>query len=106
MYEWEDGMGEISGFGGGYEAACRAMVKAGCEFLDSRPDLSPSFQESPQIFGVTLPDDQMKLVEEVMLAASGGDCTGAMMHACSRAVLAIKAKGWDWYKGKMSEKKA
>ena len=30
-YQYTDDMGEISGFGEGYEATCRAMVVAGLE---------------------------------------------------------------------------
>ena len=36
-YVYTDNMSEISGFGGGYEAACRAMVVAGLEHLDANP---------------------------------------------------------------------
>jgi len=30
--EWTSDMGEISGFGGSYEAGCRAMLDAGIAF--------------------------------------------------------------------------
>ena len=34
-YEFTPMMGEISGFGGSYEAGCRAMLKAAVEWLDA-----------------------------------------------------------------------
>jgi hypothetical protein len=36
--EWTPDMGEISGFGGSYEDGCRAMVKAGVEYIENSTD--------------------------------------------------------------------
>lgn len=43
-YEYTEGMGEISGFGGDYEQQCRAMVIAGVEWFDEHPDANPRFR--------------------------------------------------------------
>jgi len=37
-YKYTDDMGEISGFGGGYEQTCRNMVIAGIESFESSPE--------------------------------------------------------------------
>ena len=44
MYEWEEGMDEISGFGGSYEEGCRKMVKAGVE--ETRDKLAVKFAQN------------------------------------------------------------
>lgn len=82
-HPWREGMGEISGFGGGYEAACRDMVYAGLALLK------------------TTPDADEKAIEKAMLAACP-DCSGAMYGATTNAVLFIKAHGWEEYARRMT----
>ena len=100
-YEWAPKMGEISGFGGDYEAGCRLMVKAGCEWLDAHPDADPKFTGFKGVYGIIREDNaDAKALSEVMVDAAR-DCTGAMHQATVGAVLFIKAQGWDAYRKAM-----
>lgn len=108
--EWTDDMGEISGFSRGYEAACRAMVIAGIEWVDSNPQEDPVFSSYKGIYGVINPEnDAAKSLHQAMLAPPvffngkkiqdkvGDDCTGAMIQATTTHVLAYKQLGWEEY---------
>lgn len=102
-FEWTDDMDEISGFGGGYERTCRAMVSAGCAFLAAHPDLDPQFHGFKGIYGVIAEDnDAAKQLSKVVLDASNGDCSGAMHQASIGHVLAWKRMGsWEAYQAEM-----
>lgn len=116
--QWTEDMGEISGFGGGYEAVCRAMVLAGIAWVDGHPHADLKFEGSPQIFGVIIEkDDDAKSLTDTMMAApvyfegkllqerAGDDCTGAMHHASVSHVMAYKRLGWDEYCKQLRERK-
>lgn len=116
--EWSDDMGEISGFGGGYEAVCRAMVLAGIAWIDEHPDADPCFRGNKNIFGLILEDsDDAKELTAAMMDAPvvlnerliqehvRDDCTGAMHHAAVNHVLAYKRLGWDRYCQELREHK-
>lgn len=97
-YEYPEGTREISGFGGDYEAACRAMVKAGCEWFDEHPDAEPKFGTFKQIYGITTDEnDDAKSLTKTMLAAVADTPTGAMHQASLGHVFAIQKHGWDGY---------
>lgn len=102
-YKFTDNMREISGFGGGYENACREMVIAGVEWLDENKNANPEAKESPQIFGMTFDENEdMKELQDVMLEAVG-DCSGAMMHVSTNHVMFIAKNGWRKYCEEMEE---
>lgn len=102
-YQFTPDMREISGFGGGYESTCRAMLAAGLSWLDDHPDASPEFKGFPGIYGVISEEnDDAKAMTQAVIDAAEGDCTGAMHQATISAVLWIKANGWDAYVAKMS----
>lgn len=102
--EYTEKMGEISGFGGGYEQACRKMVLGGLDWLDKNPEANPVFQEFKNVYGVTTGEnDDMKNMQSAMFEASGKDCTGAMMQACTSHILFIKKNGWEKYVDEMSK---
>lgn len=82
-YPWPDIAGEISGFGGGYEAACRNMLYAGLRLLDENPDA---------------PDDEL---EEAILAVEP-ECSGAMFGAARGAARFIAREGWGEYVNRMT----
>lgn len=103
-YVWREGMGEISGFGGGYEDTCRAMVRAGCEWLDAHPEAKPEFRGYKNIYGIISEEnDDAKALTKAIVDASGGDCTGAMHQASVTHVLQIHAHDWEWYCAEMSK---
>ena len=96
-YEFEEGMSEISGFGGNYEDTCRRMVKAGLEWFDEHPEADPQFVGYEGIYGIISEEneDAKKLSKSVV--ASVNDCTGAMHQSTIGHILHIKKVGWDIY---------
>ncbi len=92
-YPWNDAMGEISGFGGGYEEACRDMVYAGLAWLESRPPKDLDLSSSTT--------DDARALDKVVLAACPG-CSGAMYGATTNAVAFIAKQGWATYVERMS----
>ena len=99
---YDSEMGEISGFGGGYEETCRKMALAGMQWFDEHPDADPKFHGYRGITGVISEDnDDAKALTDAIMAASGGDCTGAMHQACVSHALAYKRLGWDGYRAEM-----
>jgi hypothetical protein len=99
---YDSEMGEISGFGGGYEETCRRMALTGMKWLDDNPSADPKFHGYRGITGVISEDnDDAKALTAAVLAASGGDCTGAMHQAAINHALAYKRLGWDGYRAEM-----
>ena len=106
-YEWRPGMGKISGCGGSYEAACRAMVKAGCEWFEGHPDAKPEF-------GYYTDDDDVDNADACALEAailsgcpngspSWASRSWAIQTAAIGACLYIHAHGWEKYVEAMSD---
>jgi len=102
---WTDDMDEISGFGGGYEAACRAMVIAGLEWFDDHPESAPTFQTYEHVIGVSTPMTDCAKKLETAMSNAGGDVTGAMMQVTTNHVLWIHAHSWKEYHDSMVERK-
>lgn len=106
IYEFTEIMREISGFGGGYEAACRAMLKAGLEWGDKNPNADPKFHGFKNIYGIIQKDNEdAKALRKVVVRASGDDCSGAMHQAVISSILWIRKNGWDRYVEEMSKEK-
>lgn len=104
-YKHTEDMGEISGFGGGYEAVCQNMLDAGVKWLNEHPEANPDYKEFANIYGVTTDEnDDMKALQDVLVKASGNDCTGAMMQAVSGRLMFIKKNGWDKYCSELRKK--
>jgi hypothetical protein len=102
-YVFTPEMGEISGFGGGYEEMCRTMLRAGMEWLDAHPEADPHFKGYQNVFGVTLDENaDAKALSDAVVAPTNGDCTGAMHQAVITACLFIRKNGWDEYVRQMS----
>lgn len=102
MYEFTEGMGEISGFGGGYEECCRVMLKAALEWMDVHPDANPRYSSLENVFGLLRSEEEAaKKMDRAMMDAAvrefgeRGAPTGAMHHAVVLLALWIKAHGWD-----------
>ena len=69
--QWKESMGEISGFGGGYEAVCRALVLAGLAWVDENPEAQLEAHSFENIYGIVVADnDNAKTLEKAMLDAS------------------------------------
>jgi len=110
-YEWTEDMGEISGFGGGYEATCRAMMIAGLDWLEANPDKKPQFHGYKGVTGICVEDnDAAKELSDAVVKAANGDCTGAMHQYTIAHALRANHVGWDAYCTEMrsmnSERKA
>ncbi len=101
-YEWRPGMGQISGFGGAYEDACRTMVRNGCEWFDAHPDAKPTFSGYKDTFGICLSNNEDA---NALSAAICGDIepSGAMHQAAVQAVLFIKENSWEEYVRRKTE---
>ena len=103
-YVFTDKMGEISGFGGGYEQCCRNMLKSGMEWFDLNPRADPSFRGYENVYGITAENNEdAKLLSLAIADGAGGDCTGAMHQAVVSACLYIKKNGWEKYVEEMSK---
>ncbi len=103
-YDYSKIKREISGFGGGYEAACRAMVVAGLQWLDEHPNADVSYKEYENVYGLTTGEsDDCKLMEKAMLAVNDG-CSGAQMQASKSHIMFIHKNGWDKYVEEMNAK--
>lgn len=102
MYEFTKKMGEISGFGGGYEQTCRAMLKAGLEFWDNNPSLDPKYKGFKNVYGILADNnaDAKKLDEAIVNAVN--DMTGAMHQAVISSIFFIHKNGWEKYVEEMS----
>lgn len=104
MHEYTEAMDEISGFGGDYEAACRAMVKAGCEWWDAHPDAKPEFHSYKNIYGIIVEENQdaKDLSEATIAPVRDFGPTGAMHQAAIGHILFIHKNGWEKYVEEMA----
>lgn len=97
-YRHTPDMGEISGFGGGYEACCQDMLEAGMRFLEGRASVDLRMTTFNNVYGVLIPDsDDAKALEEAVVQGSKGNATGAMHHAVMSRLGWIAAHSWDEY---------
>lgn len=91
-------MGEISGFGGGYEKACQDMLDAGVRWLNEHPKPDLQMSGYKGVYGILNADsDDAKALEKVVVDAAHGDCTGAMHHAVMSRLSYIAKNGWTAY---------
>ncbi len=104
QYPWEEGMGEISGFGGGYEQACRDMVYSGLAWLETKSELDLKATTYPGITGIfDAESSDAKALEEAVMSACE-DCSGAMHHATMNACFFIAKNGWSRYVEEMKKR--
>lgn len=96
-YEFTDDMSEISGFGGSYEAECRAMVVRGLEWLDEHPDADPKFHGYKDLYGMIAEDNDDARGLSAAVAPKGSDVTGAMHQASIEHILWIRKNTWHRY---------
>lgn len=108
-YEWRPDAGEISGFGGSYELACRKMVSQGCKFIAENPDLNAEIHAYERVIGVVIPAnaDAEKLHKAMERDIPAG-ITGAMQHYSTMHVFAWKNRfqgSWPEYQAYMVKRK-
>lgn len=102
-YVFTDEMAEISGFGGNYEAACRRMIVAGLEWLDSHPEADPKFHGYKDVFGILTEDNDDAKALSNAITKDEPDITGAMHQAAIQHIIWIKKNnkegksGWERY---------
>lgn len=105
-YDFTESMGEISGFGGGYEQTCRNMLKAGLEWWDAHPAANPSFRAFNGVYGlIDETNEDAKALSKAVIDGAGGDCTGAMHQAVISSIFWIRKNGWEKYVKEMSWKR-
>ena len=98
-------MREISGFGGGYEEACRKLVIAGLEWFDQNPNKKPVFKGLKGVFGHLLEDNQDAIdMSNYIVKKAADDLTGAMMHAAHEHIRFVRQNGWDKYVEEMEKR--
>jgi hypothetical protein len=92
-------MGEISGFGGGYEDCCQDMLEAGVLWLEANPQRGElKGQTIKDVYGIfDATSDDAKALEAAVLAGAKGEATGAMHHAVMSILFWISAHSWDEY---------
>lgn len=98
-YEWTSDMQEISGFGGEYEVACRAMLKAALEYWDERGDtFDASYRgDHRKSLGPLHADNLDAVALDGAMAAAVPRWTAAQHHAVVIAVLWIRRFSWEAY---------
>lgn len=57
-FEWTEDMADVSGFGGGYERACRQMISQGCVWWAEHPDADPQFRGFENVYGICVEDNE------------------------------------------------
>ncbi len=95
-------MGEISGFGGSYEAGCQAMLDAGVRWLKEHADKAAKVQVlvNPHIYGIIKEGTpETEELSKIIVKASDNDCTGAMHHAVMARLSYIASHSWEKYCG-------
>lgn len=99
VYRHTPDMGEISGFGGGYEDLCQDILEAGVKWLNenAEPDLTGSAYKN--VFGIfnAESEDAKALEAAAMAADKKKDATGAMHHAVMSRLFWIAKNGWPAY---------
>lgn len=105
-YRHTEDMGEISGFGGGYETCCQDMLEAGMKWLSKHPKAILEGRVFQNIYGLLKADSpDAKQLEAVVLRAANGEATGAMHHAVMSRLFWISENGWDAYCSELMSRK-
>jgi hypothetical protein len=106
-YKHTEDMGEISGFGGGYEATCQQMLHQGVSWLQDnieRRDLKASGLVN--VFGIlNAESDDAKALEAAVMEGHS-DVTGAMHQTVMQRCFFIAKNGWDKYCQELREHEA
>lgn len=103
-FEWTEDMAEVSGFGGGYERACRQMISQGCAWWAVHPEADPKFHGYKGVYGICAEDnDDAKALSEAICAGDIGP-SGAMHQAAVTHVFHWRKLGsWIAYQHSMRD---
>lgn len=108
MTQWTDDMDEISGFGGGYEAHCRALALECVKWLEANRAALVFNDDGSFRFGGA--DEEAKAAYDRMCdhidAVTGHQSTGAQVGAAASHGCYIFARGWEAYAARMRQRKA
>lgn len=105
-FEWTEDMRQISGFGGGYERACRQMVSQGCRWWSEHPEADPRFKGFKDVFGLTVDENDDAKALEAAIHADVDGASGAMHQGAVSHVFAWRRFGsWLAYQKMMRELK-
>lgn len=108
-YRHTPDMGEISGFGGGYEDCCQDMLEAGVKHILEHKLSGGDVQLHgfKGIYGLCFPDNEpTKELEKAVLDASEGEATGAMHQAVMERLAWIAQHSWEEYCAELRKDKA
>jgi hypothetical protein len=100
IYRHTPDMGEISGFGGGYEVCCQDMLEAGVRHIVSHQLAGGDVQISGyhNVYGLCFAENApTKAMERAVLDAAKGEATGAQHQAVMTRLAFIARHGWDSY---------
>lgn len=100
-------MGEISGFGGGYEKTCQDMLENGVKWLvenAEKRDLKAHGYQN--VYGIMVADSEDAEALEKAMMSGIDDCTGAMHQAVLSRLFWIATNGWEAYCAETSKPEA
>lgn len=103
MYEWQEGMREITGMGEKLDKECQKMFKAGMEWFDRNPDADPKFSHNPEIFGIVWGENEDAQALHDAIVAAVDDCSGAAFQVTLGHILQCHKNGWEWYVAEMKK---
>lgn len=104
-FDW-NGLREISGFGGYYEASCRRMARHGVEWLrENKGQIPPCDKTCKEYYGGKAFQDWYFGPFEHAVASACEDCTGAMVGAASNHAYYIFSHGWETYVNNLGPEK-
>lgn len=103
-YEFTPEMDEISGFGGGYEATCRKMLKNACLWGNSHPEANPKYSGFKEVYGLCTDDNADAKALDKAIMDGINDATGAMHQAVVSHYFFIRKNGWEKYIKEMSNR--
>ena len=98
-------MDEISGMGGSYEKLCQDMLEAGVEWIMEHESFEFAASGHQGVVGIIYPDneDTAELIR-VIVKATNGEATPAMVHAVMLRLNYIAQHGWSAYQRMCREK--
>ena len=102
-YKHTRDMGEISGFGGAYEATCQQMLNNGVKWLEAHKSADIKVLENPRIYGIVqLGSAETEELDKAVMTGID-DATGAMHHTVMSRLAFIAKNGWDAYCSELRE---